>query len=181
MTNAGFAGIDDFRDIESLDHYARAVGTHHEDASVVLDALRRTSRDNARTPMQWSAAAGAGFTTGSPWIGVNPNHSWLNVSAQRGVRGSIYEHYRALIALRHRLPVVVDGHFAAIDTGRDQIYAFRRQLGDTALTVYANLSDLPVSLDRDDRLARDLVLANYPGRGRDPDRLEPWEVRVYVR
>ena len=181
MTNAGFAGIDDFRDIESLDYFRRAVGTHREDASVVLDTLRRRSRDNARTPMQWSAAPGAGFTTASPWIGVNPNHRWLNVSTQRGVRSSIYEFYRALIALRHRLPVVVDGSFAAIDTGRDQIYAFRRHLGDTALTVYANLSDQPVSVDRDDRVDRELVLANYPESRRDPDRLEPWEVRVYVR
>ncbi|WP_406024420.1 alpha-glucosidase [Nocardioides sp. NBC_00850] len=179
MTNTRFDDIDDFRDIESLDHYARAVGTHGEDASVVLDTLRRRSRDNARTPMQWSAASGAGFTTGSPWIGVNPNHSWLNVAAQRGAPGSVYEYYRALIALRHRLPVVVDGHFAAIDTGRDQIYAFRRQLGDVTLTVHANLSDLPVSVDRD-RRPRDLVLANYPRSRIDPDRLEPWEVRVYV-
>lgn len=181
MTNAGFAGIDDFRDIESLDHYRTAVGKHREDPSVALDALRRQSRDNARTPMQWSAAPGAGFTTGSPWIGVNPNHSWLNVATQRGVRTSIYEFYRALIALRHRLPVVVDGSFAAIETGRDQIYAFRRHLGNAALTVNANLSDLPVSVDRDDRVDRDLVLANYPGSRRDPDRLEPWEVRVYLR
>ena len=180
MTNTRFDDIDDFRDIESLDHYARAVGTHGEDATVVLDTLRRRSRDNARTPMQWSAASGAGFTTGSPWIGVNPNHSWLNVAAQRGAPGSVYEYYRALIALRHRLPVVVDGHFAAIDTGRDQIYAFRRQLGDVTLTVHANLSDLPVSVDRD-RRPRDLVLANYPRSRIDPDRLEPWEVRVYVR
>ncbi len=181
MTNVAFASIDDFRDIESLDYYRKAVGTHGEDVSVVLDSLRRTSRDNARTPMQWSAAPGAGFTTGSPWIGVNPNHSWLNVSTQRGARGSIYEFYRALIALRHRLPVVVDGHFVAIHTGRDQIYAFRRYRGDAALTVYANLSDQPVSVDRDDRVDRDLVLANYPGTRRDASRLEPWEVRVYVR
>ncbi|HEY9395564.1 MAG TPA: alpha-glucosidase [Nocardioides sp.] len=179
MTNTRFAGIDDFRDIESLDYYARAVDTHRVDAAVALDTLRRRSRDNARTPMQWSAASGAGFTTGSPWIGVNPNHSWLNVAAQRGAPGSVYEYYRALIALRHRLPVVVDGHFAAIDTGRDQIYAFRRQLGDVTLTVHANLSDLPVSVDRD-RRPRDLVLANYPRSRIDPDRLEPWEVRVYV-
>ena len=180
MTNTRFDDIDDFRDIESLDYYARAVDTHRVDAAVALDTLRRRSRDNARTPMQWSAASGAGFTTGSPWIGVNPNHSWLNVAAQRGAPGSVYEYYRALIALRHRLPVVVDGHFAAIDTGRDQIYAFRRQLGDVTLTVHANLSDLPVSVDRD-RRPRDLVLANYPRSRIDPDRLEPWEVRVYVR
>ncbi|OIJ25563.1 alpha-glucosidase [Nocardioides luteus] len=181
MTNAPFTGIDDFRDIESLDYYARAVGTHRVDAAVALDTLRRRSRDNARTPMQWSAAPGAGFTPGTAWIGINPNHSWLNVAAQRGAPGSVYEYYRALIALRHHLPVVVDGHFAAVDTGRDQIYSFRRQLDGTTLTVDANLSDLPVSVDRDDRVARDLVLANYPRRRIDPDRLEPWEVRVYAR
>lgn len=181
MTNAPFAALDEFRDIESLDYYATAVGTHHEDPSDVLDTLRRRSRDNSRTPMQWSAVPGAGFTTGSPWIGVNPNHSWLNVAAQRGTPGSIYEYYRALIALRHRLPVVVDGNFVAVHTGRDQIYAFRRHLGDTTLTVHANLSDLPVSFDRDDLTARDLVLTNYTPSRSGPGRLEPWEVRVHVR
>lgn len=186
MTNVAFESIDDFRDIESLDYYPEAVDRLGEDPATVLATLRRRSRDNARTPMQWDDRPGTGFTTGTPWIHANPNHRWLNVAAQRGVAGSVYEHYRALVELRHRLPVVVDGHFAVIDTGRDQIYAFRRSLDDTHLEVYANLSDHPVSIDANDGVDRenyephDLVLANYPDGRRDPDRLEPWEVRVYL-
>ena len=74
MTNAPFARIDDFRDIESLNHYAERVAAGRDPAAV-LDAMRAVSRDNARTPMQWDASPHAGFTTGTPWIAVNPNHA----------------------------------------------------------------------------------------------------------
>ena len=79
MTNGAFAGIDDFRDIESLNHYAAAVagGAAPDD---VVALLRRVSRDNARTPMQWDAGPQAGFTTGTPWLGVNPNHVEINAA-----------------------------------------------------------------------------------------------------
>ncbi len=73
MTNAEFAGIGDFRDIESVNHYAHAVASGAE-PSAVLAAMRAMSRDNARTPMQWDDGEQAGFTTGTPWIPVNPNH-----------------------------------------------------------------------------------------------------------
>ena len=89
MTNVPFDDIDDFRDIESLRYYANAVGLG-EDPATVLATLRRKSRDNARTPMQWTAQPAAGFTDGTPWIPVNPNHVWLNAAEQVGTAGSVY-------------------------------------------------------------------------------------------
>ena len=82
MTNVPFDDIEDFRDIESLNHYAEAVGLGAEPAAV-LAVLRAPSRDNARTPMQWDASPNAGFTTGTPWLPVNPNHSEINAAAAR--------------------------------------------------------------------------------------------------
>ncbi len=81
--------------------------------------------------------------TAPPWIPVNPNHTWLNAASQTADPGSIYSYYRALIALRHDRPAIVDGEFAVMETGREQIYAFRRSLGDEHLEVYVNLSDHP--------------------------------------
>ena len=77
MTNMPFGSIDDFRDIESLNHYAEAVAAG-EDPDAVLASMRPMSRDNARTPMQWDDSPHAGFTTGEPWIAVNPNHAEIN-------------------------------------------------------------------------------------------------------
>ena len=100
MTNAPFASIDDFRDIESLNHYAEAIarGAIPEH---VLASMRPMSRDNARTPMQWDASEQAGFTTGTPWIAVNPNHAEINAQAARADPDSVFHHYRRLIELRH--------------------------------------------------------------------------------
>ena len=113
MTNAPFASIEDFRDIESRNHYAErvAAGDPPED---VLAALRPMSRDNARTPMQWDASPNAGFTSGTPWIGVNPNHAEINAEAERANPESVFHHYRRLIELRHTLPVIADGDFTML-------------------------------------------------------------------
>src|ERR671932_2816615 len=82
MTNAPFASIDDYRDIQTLNHFAEAVSAGDRPEEV-LAAMRRVSRDNARTPMQWDASPNAGFTTGTPWIAVNPNHAEINAAAER--------------------------------------------------------------------------------------------------
>ena len=181
MTNVPFDTIDSFRDVESLAYYATAVGLLGEDPAVVLGTLRRMSRDNARSPMQWDGAPGAGFSEAVPWIPINPNHTWLNTASQTADPGSVYSFYRALIALRHERPVIVDGGFAVIETGREQVYAFRRSLGDETIEVYVNLSDHPVSMDEVEPDGAELLLGNYGSSDRVASRLAPWEARVYRR
>ncbi|MCW2532562.1 MAG: malL, partial [Blastococcus sp.] len=110
MANFPFAGVDDFRDLESVNHFATAM-VAGEDPTAVLAALRRMSRDNARTPVQWDASPSAGFTTGTPWLPVNPDHVEWNAAAQRDDPTSVLAHYRRLIALRHENPVVALGEF----------------------------------------------------------------------
>jgi oligo-1,6-glucosidase len=178
MTNVPFRSVDDFRDIESLNHYAHAVA-QGADPAEVLASLRRTSRDNARTPVQWGAGPGAGFTDGTPWLPVNPNHTWLNVEAQRDDPTSVLHHYRALIALRHARPVVVDGDFRMLLPDHPSVYAFERRLGEECLTVYANLTgELVTDVIPDDVDSGELLLGNLP----DPvgPALRPWEARVYL-
>jgi oligo-1,6-glucosidase len=180
MTNVPFASIDDFRDLESVNHYRVAVDELGQDPEAVLADLRRTSRDNARTPMQWSAGKHAGFTSGEPWLPANPNHTWLNVEAQRDDPRSVLAHYKALVALRHREPVVVDGDFTMLEPEHQQLYAFTRRLGDGCVGVFANLSDEPLPFPLPDG---ELLLGNY---AQDDDQdddpggpvLRPWEARV---
>ncbi|HVH24223.1 MAG TPA: alpha-glucosidase, partial [Pseudonocardia sp.] len=105
MTNTPFAGATDFRDIESINYFA-AAGALGREPGEVLAALRAKGRDNARTPMQWDASPHAGFTTGTPWLPVNPDHREWNAAAQRDDPASVLAHYRKLIELRHENPVV---------------------------------------------------------------------------
>jgi oligo-1,6-glucosidase len=181
MTNMPFAGIGDFRDIESLHYYAAALAEPGAVEEEVLAALRRQSRDNARTPMQWTDGPAAGFTTGTPWIPVNPNHAWLNAASQTADPHSVYGYYRNLIRLRHTEPVVVEGDFTWLEPGHEQVYAFRRRLGDQCLEVYANLSDEAVVIDSWGLDGAELLLANYATEDRDSGLLAPWEARAYRR
>jgi oligo-1,6-glucosidase len=185
MTNVPFDSIGDFRDIESLNHFREAVALG-ADPGDVLVALRRTSRDNARTPMQWTAGPHAGFTTGDPWLKVNPNHTWLNADAQQDDPTSVLNHYRALIHLRHHEPVVVDGDFTMLLPDHPAVYAFERRLDGVCLVVFANLSSRPVEgLLPSELLDAELLLGNLPGTpdgkldGTLDGTLRPWEARVY--
>ncbi|GIT81487.1 oligo-1,6-glucosidase [Leifsonia sp. LS1] len=140
MTNVPFDTIDDFRDIETLNHYAEAVDLLGEPADEVLAALRRTSRDNARTPMQWTAGPNAGFTTGEPWIAPNPNFTEINAEAARSDDDSVFAHYRALIDLRHRSRAVAVGGFELVLPDHEQIFAYERSTADESLLVLVNLT-----------------------------------------
>ena len=108
MTNMPFDSLDQLRDIESLNRYRAAVAAGLDPAAA-FDQLRWAGRDNSRTPFQWTAGRHAGFTSGQPWLEVNPNHSWLNAEAQYDAADSVFGFYRRLIALRHQDPVVSEG------------------------------------------------------------------------
>ena len=114
QTNTVFTGIDSYRDLESINHYRERVDVG-DDPEAVLAGLPANSRDNARTPVQWDAGPQAGFTTGTPWIDVTPNYTEINAASQVGVPGSVFEHYRALIALRHADDAVALGTFRLFD------------------------------------------------------------------
>jgi oligo-1,6-glucosidase len=177
MTNAPFAGVEDLRDIESLNHYAEAVAAG-EDPEHVLASLRAMGRDNARTPMQWDGSPHAGFTTGTPWLGVNPNHVEINAEAARADPGSVFHHYRRLIELRHTLPVVAHGDFTMRMAHDERVYAFTRRLGDVELLVLGNFSGDPVvaKVPEAERWRAAELLVGEPGD--DPLALRPWEGRV---
>ncbi len=184
MTNAPFDSIGDFRDIQSLNHYAEAVGTG-SDPETVLNALRVSGRDNARTPMQWDDTKNAGFTTGTPWISVNPNHEEINAQAAFADDDSVFHHYRRLIELRRTEPAVAHGDFHMLLADHDQVYAFTRRHGTTELLLLANFSGEPVTIevpDADRWQAAELVLANYPIDTAENLReltLRPFEACVY--
>lgn len=178
MTNAPFDSIDDFRDVESLNHHAAAVAAG-QDPDEVLAALRRTGRDNARTPMQWDASPHAGFTTGTPWLPVNPNHAYVNAEQQRNDPTSVLAHYRRLIELRHTEPVVALGDFTLLLPDDERIWAFTRRLGDVEWLVLGNVSGDVVDVPLPEWSGAPVVLSNVDAPGDLV--LQPWEGRICRR
>jgi len=181
MTNAGFTSIDEYRDIESIRYHDQALAAGVP-LDTVLAALALKGRDNARTPMQWDAGPHAGFTSGEPWLPANPNHVEVNAVAGQGNPESVLNHYRALIALRHDNPLVVDGRFELLLPDHPQLWVIvRRDPADPShlLLVVANCSSEPTTVDAGDLpdlAGAALLLATHPGReGLD---LLPWESRV---
>ncbi len=187
MTNTPFAAPDDFRDIESINEFIDATTRRGLRPDVVLAAMGRASRDNARTPMQWDAGPQAGFTTGAPWIAANPNHVAINAAGQVGRPGSVFEHYRQLIELRHSEPAVVHGDFTMLLAEHPTLFCYTRSFNGTDLLVLANMSDAETTASGPFArwTAAEALLPNYPDGFAGLDgatvTLRPWEAVVLRR
>lgn len=185
MTNAPFDSIDDFRDIQSLNHFREATEHLGQDPASVLAALRTRSRDNGRTPMQWSAEMNGGWSS-DPWIAVNRNHTEINAAAQVGIDGSVFEHYRRLVDLRRSEPLLVDGRFEMLVPEDPALYAFTRTDGGRGLLVLANVSGSPLAVPASVLAGREdwaLLIGNLhdsASAARDATSLRPWEAVVYI-
>ena len=149
----------------------------------MVDFMKRlnfTSRDNGRTPMQWTAGPEAGFTDGTPWLPVNENHGQINVARQDTLAGSVLNHFRKLTRLRKEQAALVYGDYALVEAGDPQVYAYTRTLGDQRLLVLLNFGDteteaaLPQGMQVGERL-----IDNYPEGPGAALHLKPWQAVIF--
>ena len=185
MTNAHLTSLDGYRDIESV-NWAREAMARGVDEADVLRSLAAKSRDNARTPVQWDAGPQAGFTTGTPWLAVNPNAVEINAEAAVADPGSVFHHYRRLIEARHTLPVVVDGAYRLLLPSDEQVFAYVRTLGPVTLLLVANMGGEPVEVDLGEDaglLDGEVLLATHDRSATAPGpvTLAPWESFAVLR
>jgi alpha-glucosidase len=184
MTNVQFPAIDDYKDvaIKNLYKEEKEKGKTHQE---IMDIIWKSGRDNARTPMQWMNKENGGFTTGTPWIKLNPNYQRINVNEQIQNPFSIYHYYRELIQLRKKYPVLVYGKYDLILAESDQMYAYTRTLENEKFLIMTNLfhlntvCSLPQELKNNDRT---LIISNYEvNQNEDLEKLtfRPFEARVY--
>lgn len=147
MTDPHFKSIDMYRDVESLNYYKILMeqGLNSDEALTILD---RRSRDNSRTPMQWSAKNNAGFSKVSPWINVADNYKSINVENEKDDKDSILSFYKKLITIRKENTVISAGNISFIDTD-ENIIAYKRSLGERKILVFCNMSNKDESLDID--------------------------------
>lgn len=177
MTNVQFETIDDYNDVSAKNMYRERIanGDTHE---AIMQDLWQTSRDNSRTPMQWSEEANAGFSTGAPWIGLNPNYTEINVDLQLADEASILHYYKAMIRLRKEHEALVYGRYELLMADDEQVYAYSRTLDDAQFVIVANLTDEPASIEALFDLVEDaeIVLSNSDSEGLE---LAAYEARVY--
>ncbi|MEH7108495.1 glycoside hydrolase family 13 protein [Bacillus sp. JJ1764] len=181
MTNVQFDSIDDYDDVSAKNMYRlkREEGIPHEN---IMEVIWASGRDNSRTPMQWSDAENGGFSSGNPWLKVNPNYKKINVAAQQQDAQSVLHFYKKLIRLKKANEVFTYGTYDLILKDDLQIFAYTRTLGDEKIIVMANLSVASatvtgVKVDYDQ-----LLLNNYEVPKHQPQTeimLKPYETRVY--
>lgn len=144
MTNYPFTSIEQYDDVEVRGLWRTLVETGKVPAEELLSHLAHTSRDHSRTPVQWSAAPQGGFTTGTPWLAVNPNFTEVNAEAAVADPGSVFHHHRKLIALRREHEVLVFGTYRDLDPEHPSVLAYTRTLGDEVVLVLLHCSSEPV-------------------------------------
>jgi oligo-1,6-glucosidase len=185
MTNVKWPHIDQYQDIETRNMFQVAVVQKKQHPERVMQSIHAKGRDNARTPMQWSSAPQAGFTSGQPWLAVHDNYTEVNAAQARADDHSIFHYYRELIALRKKWPVMVSGNFELLLPKHAALFAYTRRLGDVCLLVLCNFSSqfqgLPLKQLPDFSQAQALI-GNLPVEEWPlaPDTLAAWEARVYV-
>jgi len=203
MTNVPFESLDQYRDVATLNPIRTAIDEGViEGFEEIKSQVRKRSRDNARTPMQWNDTTNAGFSEGEPWIGLNPNYETVNVEDARAESDSVYHYYKEVIALRKSEDVLVYGDYELLYPDHEEIYAYTRTLDaggengnedgsengatDTErVLVVLNFSDetptfsLPSGIEYG---GTEVLLANYEtaaDEGVESVTLRPWEARVY--
>lgn len=179
MTNAYFDRLEDYRDIESINAFHQYVDSGLVTAEDMMRYLKEISRDNARTPMQWDDSRNAGFTTGTPWINVNPNYPKINAQAAVADPDSVFHYYQELIRLRHTLPIIVYGKFEGLLEDSETIYAYRRLLDGQVLTVACNFTDQEQACDLCEDPAATELISNY--KTHKTGTLQPYEARVILQ
>lgn len=160
MTNAYFTRIEDYRDIESLNAFRELTGESLVDEEDMMSRLAAVSRDNARTPMQWDGSENAGFTSGTPWIPVNPNYLQINAKAALEDKDSIFYYYQKLIQLRKSRDIIIDGLFQSLMDEDEHIYAYQRTLDTKRLVVACNFTEQETFCNLFDEPGEELI-SNY--------------------
>lgn len=181
MCNAYFDKLEDYRDIESLNAYkelTETCGVSHEE---MMGYLKRISRDNARTPMQWDDSANAGFTTGTPWIKVNSNYKTVNAKQQTTDPDSVFSYYKELIRLRHENDIIVYGEYELLEPQNEELFIYTRTWNNEQLMVLCNFTDkdvvIPAAVMAQIPADSQILISNHVGNLEAV--LRPYEARVY--
>ena len=183
MTNYPFETPDDFRDIESINAYKEWCESGRVSHDVFWPCMKFISRDNARTPVQWDDSLHAGFTTGTPWIQVNPNYKEINAKAELADEDSVFHYYQKLISLRKQYPIIVYGKYELLLKDDENLFVYTREMENEKLLTVCNFSGKEQVLELPEEFVNaQCLIANMPGEYAEKNRvLKPYEAFVLYR
>ncbi|KEO83387.1 glycoside hydrolase family 13 protein [Tumebacillus flagellatus] len=185
MTNVKFESIDQYQDIETLNMYHEKVNQQGADPAKVMESIYIKGRDNARTPMQWDDSPNAGFTTGTPWLQVNPNYTEINAKQAVSDPNSIYNYYKRLIQTRKNNLVLIYGEFDELLKDSETFYVYTRTLGDERALIVLNFTKTDQTFELPSDVTYngfELLISNYdvdPTQDIRTFTTRPYEARVY--
>ncbi|MGY3742408.1 glycoside hydrolase family 13 protein [Leuconostoc inhae] len=178
MTNVNWPSISQYRDIDTLNAFDDLVNRQKRVMpEKMMTYVHHSSRDNARTPMQWDNTKNAGFTNGKPWLGVNDNYATINVAQSLTNQKSIFYFYKKLIALRQQMPIITNGHYQILDIDDESVYTYKRITKDSELLIISNFTDQVQTRHYPLNVGANLLLSNYEDD--QGDELRPYESKVY--
>ncbi len=174
MTNTVFNSVDDFRDLESINAYRELIESGLYTKEDMFPKIAHKSRDNARTPMPWDTSENAGFTTGTPWLALNPNYNKINVADQLKREDSVFHYYQKLIKLRKEYEIIVYGKYELLLPDDEHIFAYVRTLGNQKLLVVCNFSKTEQKFDFSGYENAKVLISNYDGNISEKATLKPY-------
>ena len=178
MTNVRLP-LEQYQDVEIHNMYKKRLAEGYPEEEI-LRSIYAKGRDNARTPMQWNGQENAGFTTGTPWLPVNPNYTSINAEAALADPDSVFWYYKKLIALRKEYPVFVEGDFTLLEEEHPQLFVYRRSTKNEQILVVCNFSGTDVSWSLPGEwTTAEMLISNYPDQVQKT--LRPWEATILHR
>ncbi len=181
MTNVAFDNIEDYRDVETHNFYKEWIekGKSHDE---FMKILHIQGRDNVRTPIQWDDTEHAGFTTGTPWLKVNPNYNNINVKSALEKKNSIYYHYQKMLLYRKEHPTLIFGAFQEVGQDHQDLFSYYRYDENGLYFIIHNMSEKAYEIPKmSDLKELQLDISNYKVKPEDKLTLKPWESRIYRR
>jgi oligo-1,6-glucosidase len=177
MNNIKFDKIEDYKDIESINWY-KGIQKEGGDLKTFLESQKIAARDNGRTPFQWDNTANAGFSSGKPWLKVNPNYTDVNVAAEEAKPDSPLNYFRKLTKLRKENLVLVYGKYTLLDADNESVYAYTRELNGKKLLILLNFKEKEATANTGLDLSKaKVILGNYAAPSTD-GKLKPYEAVV---
>ena len=176
MTNIKFDSINDYKDVETLNMYNEKIAQGVSETEI-MTSLYAKSRDNARTPMQWSDDINAGFTKGNPWIAVNSNFKEINVKKDMEDDNSVLHFYKNLITIRKNVACINKGNYVSLLKDDEKVIAYTRQYENQKLLVVCNFYETEQEVSIEGEIVKELIISNYPQKDIDLSslKLRPYE------
>jgi oligo-1,6-glucosidase len=161
MTNIRFDSIDEYQDIDTRNKYI-SIKNKGGDLHAFLDGQKQTSRENSRTPFQWNTTKNSGFTSGKPWLKVNPNFLTINTEIQEKNQNSVLNYFRKLVQLRKQNPILIYGTYMLLDRENPNVYVYTRKLNGENILVLLNFTNQTATYNLNFKLEKhEILLDNY--------------------